>query len=86
MQKPPLGVRDIFDRALELDSAEERQAYVRRTCATAPEVRAQVEALLTAYERAGNFLESPVADVPAAIDGGSSSLWATRRCDGSRRN
>jgi serine/threonine protein kinase len=61
MNSPPITVREVFDQAHEISSPEERSAYLDRACAGAPEVRQQVEALLRAYEAAGNsFLKSPV--------------------------
>ena len=41
-----LGVKAVFDRALEIEAAAERQAYLDEACAAAPELRHQVEALL----------------------------------------
>ena len=49
----------IFDRAVEIDSTEERDGYVRRECADDTELRTRVQGLLGAYEQAGSFLESP---------------------------
>ncbi len=51
------NVRSIFDCALEIASEAERQAYLDEACAAAPEMREQVEALLSAYANAGSFLE-----------------------------
>src|SRR6516225_5945563 len=58
---------ELFLRVVELGSAEERRAFVDQACRDNPELRAQVEALLRAGERAGSFLERPalaVADHP----------------------
>src|SRR5689334_18073417 len=65
MHARPVSIKAIFDRAMELESAGERNAYLDKACAAAPDLRAKVEALLKAYEEAGSFLESP-AVVPAA--------------------
>src|SRR6185295_18592578 len=50
----------ILNAALELP-AEQRAAYLERTCAGDAWLREQVEALLLANERAENFLEAPPA-------------------------
>ena len=68
MEKQPVGVKAIFDRALEIDTAVERKAYLDEACADAPELRQQVEALLKAYEDAGSFLEKPAPDLGATVD------------------
>jgi tetratricopeptide (TPR) repeat protein/tRNA A-37 threonylcarbamoyl transferase component Bud32 len=59
MHTPPISVKAVFDRAVEMASKAERQAYLDEACAAAPELRRKVEALLQAYEEAGSFLESP---------------------------
>src|SRR5262249_32983371 len=56
---------DLFLKALELPSPGERQAYLDGACAGDAALRAEVEALLEADARAGNFLESPA---PGAVD------------------
>jgi WD40 repeat protein len=50
---------DVFLKTLDLASAEERRAYLEQACAGNPGLRARVEALLAASERAGSFLEEP---------------------------
>src|SRR6516165_8886929 len=68
MDSQPISVKAIFDRAVEMESAMERKAYLDEACAEAPEFRQKVEALLKAYEQAGSFLESPAAALAATID------------------
>jgi tetratricopeptide (TPR) repeat protein len=63
-----ISIKTVFDRALELDSAGARQAYLDEACAEAPEFRHKVEALLKAYEEAGSFLEAPVSGLVATVD------------------
>ena len=55
--------KTIFDRAVEIQSATERDDFVRRECADDAELRAKVQGLLGAYEQAGSFLESPPTQV-----------------------
>jgi len=57
-----LNVRSIFDRAVEITSAADRQAYVDEACVAAPEIREQVEALLVAHANAGSFLNAADID------------------------
>ncbi|HEX4961632.1 MAG TPA: protein kinase [Thermoanaerobaculia bacterium] len=45
---------EVFERP-----AEERRAVLDKACAGNPELRAQMEALLTAHEEAGGFLAAP---------------------------
>jgi hypothetical protein len=61
-------IKAIFVEAVEKTGAE-RDAFVHQACADDAELLAEVEAFLSASERAGNFLESPTADTsgdPAA--------------------
>ncbi len=53
---------EMFDRP-----AEERRAFLDQACAGAPELRAQMEALLAADERAGSFLSTPAPEVAAEL-------------------
>src|SRR5262249_7932926 len=46
----------VFAAALALGSAADREAYLDRECAGDPALRARVEALLRAHDRAGGFL------------------------------
>src|SRR5262245_54768631 len=52
----------LFLQALELSSGGERQEYLDGACAGDAALRAEVESLLEASDRAGRFLESPGAD------------------------
>lgn len=57
----PPSVKAIFDRALEIESPAEREAYLATACAGHPAVREQVESLLRSAAAAGSFLEVPLA-------------------------
>src|SRR5579872_4286601 len=60
MPERAITAKDIFDRAHELHSLEERQDYLDRACADNPELRRRVEELLKAYEEMdSHFLSSP---------------------------
>src|ERR1700735_1410440 len=49
---------EIFASALDLP-AEERSAYLARTCGGLPALRNLVEELLSEHQRMGSFLEKP---------------------------
>src|SRR5947209_14444693 len=59
---------DLFLKVLDLQSPDERRAYLDRACGGQPELRDHVEALLWASERAGGFLEQPPPDLVATVD------------------
>jgi serine/threonine protein kinase/uncharacterized protein HemY len=59
---------EIFLKALEFDSQEERQAYIEEACSDSPDIRREVQSLLEADQQAGNFLESPVEPVVATLE------------------
>ncbi len=63
------GVKSIFDEAAEIASIEERAAYLERACGDDDEVRRQVDALLSALDAAGSFMETFAAiDTQGASD------------------
>jgi serine/threonine protein kinase/tetratricopeptide (TPR) repeat protein len=68
----------IFSMALEMESADQRAAYLDRACAGNLALRRQVEALLGAHGRAGRFLDNaaaawnahlPTSDEPSRAEG-----------------
>jgi eukaryotic-like serine/threonine-protein kinase len=59
---------DIFLKALEIRAPEQRRAYLDEACHGDADVRAQVDALLEASERAGSFLDAPAADLASTTD------------------
>jgi eukaryotic-like serine/threonine-protein kinase len=56
--KPEEHIRELFSQALERVPAERGQ-FLEEACQGGPEVRLQVESLLRAHERAGDFLQRP---------------------------
>jgi serine/threonine protein kinase len=58
--------REIFDAALELNSAAERVAYLSGACGGDGALRERVEALLRAHEQAGGFLPEDDPNPPTA--------------------
>jgi serine/threonine protein kinase/WD40 repeat protein len=62
-------VKSVFGRALALASAGERAAYLDGACAGHPALRAEVDALLRAHGRAGDFLNTPEPSPEAAVTG-----------------
>jgi WD40 repeat protein/serine/threonine protein kinase len=66
-QRAP-DIRAIFDQAVEIDSPGEREAFLARACADAPDVRRKVEGLLRAHAAAGSFLQSQPSNLAVTID------------------
>ena len=64
-------VRELFEACLE---GPDRNAFLARRCPD-PELRREVEALLTAHDRASSFLESP----PRVSADDESKRWIGRR-------
>jgi serine/threonine protein kinase/Flp pilus assembly protein TadD len=52
-------LEEIFQTALDLSEGERAQ-FINRACATDPELRREVETLLTQYEEADNLLDQPL--------------------------
>ncbi len=61
-----LRIRELFDRAVELPEVD-RLAFLERTCAGEPEVRAGVERMLRSDESAAGFLEDSSSILERAI-------------------
>jgi hypothetical protein len=59
MTEPSFAEELIFAQALDIADASERAAFLERTCANHPALRAEVEALLRAHERSGDLLDLP---------------------------
>ena len=53
---------EIFQNAIEIENPAEREQYLENACKNDQELRADVEALLSAHEKAGDYLEAPVLD------------------------
>ncbi|MFC1597048.1 protein kinase [Planctomycetota bacterium] len=53
----------IFQKAIEIESPDQRRTFVEEACSGDAGLRVQVEALLDAIEQAGSFLESPAPEV-----------------------
>jgi tetratricopeptide (TPR) repeat protein/serine/threonine protein kinase len=60
--------RDLFIAALQIEDPAGRAAYLDQACGADVELRRRAEALLTAFARAGSFLQQPAADTPATSD------------------
>ena len=54
---------ELFLKAMELRSFEERRALLDRDCGADEALRAEVEQLLEASDRAGSFLDRPAVEV-----------------------
>jgi tetratricopeptide (TPR) repeat protein len=68
---------ELFHAAVALDRAA-RNAYLDAACAGDPELRAEVDRLISAYERAGSFIERP-AVASGGDDRGAGPAPAGRR-------
>jgi tetratricopeptide (TPR) repeat protein/serine/threonine protein kinase len=76
MSEPSLPEESIFARALEIESAAERAAFLDRACGANQDLRAEVEALLRASERSGDLLDlaensAVTTDLPRAEGAGT---------------
>ncbi|MDH3598222.1 MAG: protein kinase [Candidatus Tectomicrobia bacterium] len=57
MQPPSERLEDIFGNAIALTSPRARSAYLDEVCRDDSKLRADIESLLAAHDRAGDFLE-----------------------------
>ncbi|UCC97944.1 MAG: protein kinase, partial [Phycisphaerales bacterium] len=61
-------IEAVYHAALEKPAGPERTAYLDSACGGNATLRAQVEALLRANEKAGDFLEAPPLDADVILD------------------
>lgn len=54
-----MNEREIFERALDLKTPAQRQAFLGQACGSDDAVRARIEALLASAESASQFLNEP---------------------------
>src|SRR6266851_5311082 len=72
-------VRKVLDSVLELP-LEQRTGYLDRSCSEDPTLRREVESLISSYDKAGSFLESPVQKSTGgeASSGARDDSWVVR--------
>ena len=90
MSYEPSDAKELFLQAVELTSAEDRNAFLERACRGNGELRARVEQLLQSNENPGSFLGQPaLADLTATtLRGGFSRRGGDtprRDCSGQRQ-
>ena len=67
MNEPSLPEESIFGQAMEIESVEERAAYLDRACGADPALRSEVEALLRSTGRRGDLLDLPDKKVSGTL-------------------
>lgn len=68
-------IEQVFQSALAREP-EQRGAFLTDACAGDEALRAKVEAMLAAHEKAGSFLQDPVAEVAAELIAQEDARWA----------
>jgi predicted Ser/Thr protein kinase len=68
MAEKPNDIEALYNAALKKRSEAERSAYLDAVCGDNPVLRARVEALLKAYDEAGDFLEVPAVELNSAVE------------------
>ncbi|MCP4786887.1 MAG: protein kinase [Fuerstiella sp.] len=56
----------LFERALDIENADSRQAFLDEQCRNAPELRSRLAALLQAHQYPDPFLDAPPSELAAA--------------------
>jgi serine/threonine protein kinase len=62
------NVDSIFCAAVEIESAQQRAAYLDQACGLDQQVRGRVEKLLEAHFQAGSFLHQPAAGLNGTVE------------------
>ncbi|MEX2317270.1 MAG: tetratricopeptide repeat protein [Pirellulales bacterium] len=68
MSSEASDVKSIFGRAVEIESLSERRAYIDRACGGDTALRAEVERLLAASEKADGFMGGPAVAAVHTVD------------------
>jgi serine/threonine protein kinase/tetratricopeptide (TPR) repeat protein len=68
MADPEPKIRELFSKALECRTAQEKAAFLDQACQGDAALRARLEELLQAHREAGSFLQEPSAFQAAAVD------------------
>lgn len=66
-QKPHLD--SLFEAAVAIESADERAAFLEKSCGEDLELRKQLELLLQSDQQAGSFLDKPPAELEGTVIG-----------------
>lgn len=61
-------LQSIFFRAIEIPSAKDRRRFVNRQCSDRPELRKEINELLEAHQKAGDFLRDDDCDLTGSDD------------------
>ena len=62
-------IREVFLRAFEIESGEERDIYLCQACEDQPALRRQVDSLLSAYPRRRAWLDDAEEEDSIAVPG-----------------
>lgn len=68
MDNEKKSVKKVFDRALEIESEDDRNAYLDKACDGDNGLRDKVQVLLHAYEEAGSFLDRAAPGLDATTE------------------
>src|SRR5579872_7094960 len=68
MPESTKGLKDIFLKAMDLSSVDERAAFITRACAGDEALRKRIEVMLNAAEDPNSFLEKPAVAIEPTID------------------
>ena len=63
MSRQQPKIEEIFAGTLDIDSPRERRAYLEHACGGDAALRKKIERLVEAHEAAGDFLETPMAQI-----------------------
>ena len=79
MASVKLNIREIFSQALDVETADQRLAFLDQACQGDDEVRRKVDDLLTAHAAAGKFMNgtgmhAPTVDMPSIGEGPGSCI------------
>src|SRR5215831_16729496 len=66
-------IEELFHAVLKLEPRQ-RESFLSRVCVSDPGLRSELEALISAHEREGSFLNSPACESAGSIES-HSAAW-----------
>jgi hypothetical protein len=64
LNAPTSDAKTIFGRAIEIEDAASRAAYLDQACGPNEQLRAEIDGLVHAHFKVGDFLNGPVSMKP----------------------
>jgi hypothetical protein len=69
LNAPTSDAKTIFGRAIDIEDAAAREAYLDQACGPNDQLRAEIDSLVHAHFKVGDFLKGPARDAATCLHG-----------------